>query len=636
MTTEKRGRFFGRFPIPVGDSHQRHEQTMNPLFNIMLATCLVATTAGAQTTFTRITDAGNPVVTDAPPPGYPGVSWVDYDNDGKLDLSITGPAPNYLYHNLGSGLFERVVTAIGATQAIQPGSGGGHSWADFDNDGDLDVCVTGAKTLLYRNDGNGVFTKVLSGPLADSIGNRGWACAWGDFDKDGDVDLIIAHPGGFFPPGSTPNVFLRNDGPPNYTFTKDDTSAVVSQGVHAYTVGSFVDYDLDGDLDVFIGTGPVNSTGGLDYMYTNMYTETGTAFFRRITTLPFATETADGQNCNWIDIDNDGDLDGYRSNYGANGPLALRKNNLYRNDGGTYVRVTTGAIVTDQLVSLANLWGDFDNDGDIDCFVTNEGGANNSLYFNNGDGTFTPSASGSLVTTLSTFRAASAGDYDGDGDLDLMVVGPSTTARGLYRNDLNNGNSWINIRCTGVQSDRAAIGTRVRAKATINGVAQWQLREISSQNSFNGANMINVHFGFGDATVIDSLEIVWNLGLKQTFTAVLPNRFYAIDEGGGLSSLTSVPTADRGRPTLFRLDQNYPNPFNPSTSVEFSVGATGTATLIVYDLLGRRVATLYDGIAQAGTAYRRKFDATGFASGMYVCRLNSGEFRKSIKLMLTR
>ena len=596
---------------------------------VTLSLFVVTVVAHCQTTFTRVTDSGNPIVTDPPPPGYPGCSWIDYDNDGRLDLSITGTTPNRLYRNLGNGNFQSVVTGIGLTQPIVPGSGGGHSWADYNNDGLIDVCVTGAKTFLYRNNGDGTFSKILTGVLADSMGNRGWSCTWGDYDQDGNVDLIIVHPVNFFPPGSTPNVFLRNDGPPNYTFTRIDTTPITSQGFRPYTVGSFVDYDLDGDLDFFIGSGPV-STPGVDYLYRNMKSETGIAYFTRITDFAFATDLADGQNWNWIDIDNDGDLDGYRTNYSA-----VRRNDLYRDDNGTYVKVTNGSIVTDQFISLANVWGDFDNDGDLDCIVVNDNGQHNNYYDNNGDGTFTSITTGDLVTNLANHHAATVGDFDNDGDLDVFVDAVQPAGKALYRNDLSNGNTWVNILCTGTASNRSGIGTKIRAKATINGRPQWQIREVSSQNGFNGANMLNVHFGFGNAAIIDSLEILWPLGLRQVFVDVQPDRFYHAVEGQPLELVSAVGPKAAGMPQQFRLGQNYPNPFNPTTHIDYELPGEDVVSLKVFDVLGREVATLVDGRI-AGGRHTVAFNAGNLPSGVYLYRMETRDRSATQKLLLLK
>lgn len=601
---------------------------------LIFAVCIGATgMCLAQTTFTRVTDPTNPVVTDTPPIGYAGCSWVDYDNDGNLDLFIN---PNYLYRNLGNGNFVRVPTVIGETQPLGGGViGSGNSWADYDNDGLPDVFVASAKSFLFHNDGSGQFSRIDSGPIADSTVNRGWTCSWADYDQDGYVDLVIVHPAGFVPPTANPrtNIMFHNDGPPNYTFTRIDTGAIVT-GLAPYTVGTWSDYDLDGDLDFFIGSGPATATPAPDYLYRNMKRETGVAFFTRITTSPIATDPADGQTWNWVDIDNDGDLDGFRTNYGGSASATVRRNNLYRNDGGMFVKETSGAIVTDQFISLANVWGDFDNDGDLDCFVTNEG-SHDSYYQNNGDGTFTSVLSGDLVTDVGSHHGAAAGDYDNDGDLDIMVVAPQASAKALYRNDLANGNKWVNIKCVGTSSDRAAIGTKVRAKSIINGNPVWQIREVSSQNSFNGHNMLNVHFGFGDATMIDSLVFDWPRGLHEVYTQVVPDRFYRATEGQGIQPLTDVKTNDANIPAAFTLRQNYPNPFNPTTIIRFALPLEAFVTLKVYDVRGKEMATLVNGPMSAGN-YTRSFNAGRYPSGVYFYRLIAGTYSASRRMLLLK
>ncbi|MBL7960834.1 VCBS repeat-containing protein, partial [bacterium] len=420
--------------------------------------------------------------------------------------------------------------------------GNGNSWADYDNDGDMDVFLAGnLVSNLYRNDG-GQFTKITGHGLSGTNDN-GFAAAWGDYDNDSFVDLIIASPFGFGP--THPNVLYHNNG--DGTFEKIDTS-VVTMGLAAYTIPSWFDYDQDGDIDLFIGTGPITQSGGPDYFFKNMLKETGTAFFTRITSGNFATDLRDGQNVNWVDYDNDQDLDMYVTNYGSNGGAALRQNNLYRNEGGgVFTKITNSPLTTDVEVSLGNLWADFDNDGDQDCFVTNEGFANNPsrYYRNDGGGNFTRMDGILLTVTGSGANGATAGDYDADGDLDLFIYAFPGGFRRFYRNDQPPGNHWLRMRLTGTVSNRASLGARVRAKANIGGTSVWQYRELSAQNTFCGHNALEIHFGFGDAATIDSLEVIWPSGTIKYLTQVKADQILNLIENtdeGAIPNFSAVET----------------------------------------------------------------------------------------------
>lgn len=578
-------------------------------------------------TFVKITDVNNPIVSDAgaAPNSYTGCSWVDYDNDGKLDLFVN---QKLLYRNLGNGNFARDNTAI-----TNQGSSFGNSWADIDNDGDLDCFVTGGAprgSFLYRNEGNRVFSKIRTGALGDSLRNVGWTAAWADYNNDSFIDLIIA--AAFGVPGvNHSNIFLHNNG--NGTFTRIDTS-VVAQGITTYTVPSWSDFDNDGDMDLSIGTGPVGSKGP-DYFYRNQFKETGKAFFTRLTAGPLTTETRDGQLINWIDYDNDSDLDVYIANLTGNGGASGLANDLFRNDRGVFTKMTSaqvGSIVTDADLSLGSVWQDFDNDGDLDCFVNNDNGLRNRYYQNNGNGTFTRLDNLAIVAVAGSYYSASAGDYDNDGDLDLFTNGPAQ-AKGLFRNDLSNGNRWINILCKGTVSNRAAIGAKVRVKAIINGAAIWQIREISSQNCFNGHNMLNAHFGFGNAATLDSLKIEWPSGKIDVLKNVATNQFLTVTEG---SSPTGVHGNDLLLPQGFGLEQNYPNPFNPSTKIRYHLPNRQFVTLKVFDIQGREILTLVNSVQNAG-AHEILFEASKLASsGLYFLQIQVGQFRQMRKMALTR
>ncbi len=591
----------------------------------ILAAVALAAPAAAQN-FVVVADSTNPVVTAVHNQNYAGCAWVDLDDDGWLDLTIA--SRNFIMRNLGNGSFEQ----LGGKLQGQ-GSALATTWSDYDNDGDLDVFLSGNQTAtngsnFYRNDGNITFTKLTLEAIGDPITNSGWGAAFGDFDNDSFTDIVVAAANGF---GGVDHVnrLFHNDG--DGTFTSVDTT-VVTEELDAYTVPMWSDYDDDGDVDLFIGSGEI-SQADEDNLYKNTLTENGVYGFERILTAPIATDLVQGQVWSWIDYDNDRDLDAYLTNYSGG-------NNLYRNDGGgVYTKMTSGQVgtIAGQLGSfLGNVWADFDHDGDLDCYATTDGGPVDYYWTNNGDGTFTQDVSSVLVTTPGPHYGSSVGDYDNDGDLDLYVSG-KTNSKMLVRNDLANGNHWINLKLIGGgvgHSNRSALGAKVHALASIGGSPTWMRREVSAQDGFNSMSMLNVHFGLGDATSIDSLVVEWPSGQVDVLTSVAADQFlthYEVDP-------TGAPVVSSGA-VRGLLAQNSPNPFASATSIEFELPREADVKLRVYDAAGRRVRTLLEGSRPSGV-HRVEWDgrdAAGrsVASGVYLYRLETPagtETRKAVRL----
>lgn len=516
-----------------------HHRSNPTAIIIVFAITVLIGPATAQTTFTRITDPGNPVVSDITNATYTGCAFVDYNNDGALDLIVVDPNQTKLYKGDGMGGFTRISnTPITSGTFFALGT----TWADYDNDGDLDCFLAGTGGgALYRNNGNETFTQVPSAQLG-TTDLRGWSPAWGDFDSDGNIDLVITFPTGFVGGTQRPNRMLRNQGPPDYSFAVIDTGVIVT-GLKPYTSGNWQDYDLDGDVDLFIGSGPASASPGLDDLYRNRLKETGVPGFERILTSPLADDPGDGQVWNWIDIDNDGDLDGYRTNWGG-GSLGLRSNDLYVNNGGVYDELTGEEIVDDQTVSLSSIWQDFDNDGDLDCYTVNIGF---NKYYRNEGGTFFGDFLGDHVSTQQQGSGGTAGDFDNDGDMDIFAVASGANKRLLLRNDYAGPNSWLKIKLIGQRSNGAAIGARVWVKATIDGDSVWQTRDLAAQNTFLGHNSFELHFGLKSATVVDHLRVEWPSGVVFDTTMVDVNQTLTLVEtcedgdGDGVGCLDNCP-----------------------------------------------------------------------------------------------
>lgn len=544
----------------------------------------------------------------------------------------------------------------------------GCCWADFNGDGyiDLFVCnnMTGNKNnLLYLNNGNGTFTKVTTG-IVVTDGGSSYGCTAGDYDNDGFLDLFVSNYG-------ENNFLYHNNG--NGTFTKITTGAIVNDGGNS-TGCSWGDYDNDGFVDLFIcnriqnnflyhnngnGTftkvtsGPIatdvsnsggcawgdyNGDGLIDLFVANagpaadfLYQNNGNGNFTKITNNPIVNDVLHSSGGSWGDYDNDCDLDLFVTG----GVVGTSYNRLFRNDGnGNFTKITSDPIVSDNHWAGGSGWCDFDNDGDKDMFVGGYDG-NNMLYSNNGNGSFTKIDTGIIVTDANYKMGASWGDYDNDGDLDLFVARNNYYGGNnvLYMNN-GNSNKWINIRCVGMVSNKAGIGVKVFVRATISSAVIRQLQVVSSQTggSISGEGSLNAEFGLGNATIIDSIRIEWPSGIIDNYTNVPVNQFITAIEGQSLTPVVNKNT--NNVPLSFMLYQNYPNPFNPITKIKFDIpqsviltpGTRGKNPFIKLKLFDilGHEVTTLVNEQLKAGTYEVEFNGTNFSSGVYFYQLSYG------------
>ncbi len=595
-----------RFPLAAG------------LITSLIPSLLTAGTVRAQT-FTPVSSAA----IGAHVSFSTGATWVDYDDDGDLDLYVvTGFAANnanVLYRN-DAGTFVRVANvAIVLDNADTACS----TWADYDNDGHIDCFISNLVSnggMLFQGQGGGVLTLDNTAGLT-SAALKGTGCAWGDYDNDGDVDLVVAAligQGGIV----TPNRLFHNSG--DGTFTElSGVDPVLTADSHHHPTWS--DYDGDGDLDLFFASGAVGATK-LDRMYRNQLTETGIATFTPITTGIIATDPRDSQTLTWVDYDNDGDLDLYAINYTS------VPNQLYRNDGGTFTKLTTAGPISTELGSNHGaVWGDFDNDSDQDVFVVRDLNGFDRYYRNEGNGTFVRISTGALVTQPFSGYGATAGDYDQDGDLDLFVpTARSESASLLFRNDLAAGNHWLRVVCRGTTANRSAIGAKVRVHAVIGGVGRWQLREILAATSYGGPSALEAHFGLGDAAVADSVLIEWPGGGSERITNIAADQRLTLIQGQVTLDVPTLPPSAGLELVL------SPNPTRAGSTAEFRLAESGRVTLEVFDAAGRAMRSHRSAWLPAGV--HRWPVETGDRSehGLYWVRLRAGTQTVSRRLVQIR
>jgi hypothetical protein len=498
-----------------------------------------------------------------------GVCLQDVDGDGFLDVFVPngsrmggfpkGREPrSALYRNRGDGTFEDITAKAGV------GSPGywaqGCVFGDYDDDGSPDLFVTGfGRYYLYRNLGGGRFADVTS---AAGLGDgRGWStgAAFGDYDGDGRIDLYVSHyvdwDLGSPPlpkPGSGPNCLYRGFpvmcGPRGLKGSrgrlfhneggrfKDVTrSAGLWTDLTGYALGAiWSDFDLDGDLDLYVANDSVphwlfRNDGG---RFTEVGSVAGVAFSEE-------GRSQAGMGVDVGDYDNDGLPDLVVTNFSHD------YSTLYHNEGHLlFLDVALVSGFGPPTVPMLG-WGvgffDYDNDGRKDLFEANGhvypgidrfnlGSTwmeKNQLFHNEGGGRFreTTSEAGPAFQELHSARGCAFGDFDNDGDIDIMVNNMDEPPS-LLRNDGGNARHWIGFRLLGSPRNRGAIGARV----TVASGALTQMGEVHAGSSHNSCSDPRLHFGLGQAATVDHVTIRWPDGRTQSLTGLAIDRYHTIRE----------------------------------------------------------------------------------------------------------
>ncbi len=496
-----------------------------------------------------------------------GVAVFDYNNDGLLDIFFTNGAaipslekndPKYynrLFRNNGDGTFTDVTESAGLKGM---GYSMGVAAGDYDNDGFVDLYITGVNyNQLFHNNGDGTFTDVtakagVSGLLPNSGKPWSQTAGWIDYNNDGLLDLFVVNyldydihtaalcnmegapaycsPNGF---RGTSNILYRNNG--DGTFTDVSAQSHISQYVGKGMGVAFADFDDDGFTDIFVSndTFPnflLHNNG--DGTFTDVALEAGVAFTG-------SGKTVAGMGADFRDLDNDGKPDIFHAAmFGDTFPL-------YRNLGGGQFEDVTGRTGLTALTSRFTAWGagafDFDNDGRKDLFAATSDILDNAdalvhrpyalanlLLRNKGDLTFEDlsAKAGAGFSMPAAHRGAAFGDFNNDGKIDIVVTvlnGPPE----LLMNRTKNQNHWIILKLVGVRSNRDGLGTKVKI-STSHGD---QYNEATTAVGYNSSSDKRVHFGLGDAAVIDRIELAWPSGVKQTLTNVKADQVLTVTEG---------------------------------------------------------------------------------------------------------
>ena len=509
-----------------------------------------------------------------------GPTFVDYDNDGDLDIYVPTEAHlvghgNRLFENDGFARFTDVAAAVGVDNGM--GLARGASWGDIDNDGDMDVAISNMPTstpgreqvplTVYRNllieTGEPNFENITrsagflrKGNAKDArvggVSDTGAGVAWGDYNNDGFLDLYWKGPD-----YDIDNVLFRNNGDGSFTdVTEESGAGIIGRVKKANSQGSpnWTDVDQDGLIDLLVtneGEQKVllrnNGDGTFEDITRNRKPPSGLVFLN--------PGNANGACIG--DLDNDGDMDVFL-------PTADQANRLFISklaDSGrlTYEDRTLSSGIGDRGGARGCAMADFDNDGYLDIYVNNGGlsdvlvndvltsmpvfvqfyiawePAYNKLYRNNGDLTFADVTEGSGAEGYGIGSGVGAADINEDGFPDLFVTNRTYYNRGKLvnieqKNELlinaGNDNNWIRVALIGTQSNRDAYGARVKLVA--GDLVQY--REHTSAHGYNSANDPRLLFGLGDNDTVDFIEVTWPSGVVQKVGGIAPGRTVTVIE----------------------------------------------------------------------------------------------------------
>ncbi|MYG09059.1 tetratricopeptide repeat protein, partial [Candidatus Poribacteria bacterium] len=472
--------------------------------------------------------------------GGRGSAWGDYDNDGDEDIVAVGTyQPHALYRNNGDGTFTNVAEQAGIAD---PRGGWGSLFADYDNDGYLDLYITrggwsgAAENTLYRNNGDGTFTDAThAAGVADP--QSSFCAAWADYDNDGYLDLYIAD--GVIGDGAA-NVLYHNNGDGTFTNTAE-IAGVANTGNSLGTAwGDYVKV-------VYIDLHVVNF-GQSNVLYRN----NGDGTFTDVTaTTGMNIPVTDAFVTFFLDVDNDADLDIFISNSGSfqafiagqitgTAPHDGDRQVLYRNNGdGTFTDVTRESGLYHAFGAMGANFGDIDSDGYLDIYLAT--GApqmgrleRDALFRNNGDGTFTDATFAFGLGNIGKGHGVTFGDADTDGDVDIYVpVGGAFIGdqwHNLFYQNAGAGNNWLTLKLVGVKSNRDGIGAKVTLRAGDSVI----YREVSGGCGFGSTNSLALEIGLKAHTKVDTLEIAWPSGQVDIHRNLSVNQKLVVTEGKSL------------------------------------------------------------------------------------------------------
>ncbi|MCI0696356.1 FG-GAP-like repeat-containing protein [candidate division KSB1 bacterium] len=593
-----------------------------------------ATKISAQTFLLKTEEAGMSVIKK-----NNGVAVADYDRDGDLDVYFVANQQynaddastwNRFFRNEGNGTFTDVTAVTGVISRVagQPfnemGYKFGAAWGDYDNDSYPDIFLTNyGLNELYHNQGDGTFANVTQAAgVGGEAGRSHSSAVWWDYDLDGDLDLYVSAWRGA-------NTMYENNG--NGTFTDVTQQSGLINKLATWT-SIPLDANNDGLPDLYV----VDDFKAPNKFFLNL----GNKTFREATQEFGLISPGNGMGVSVGDYNNDGFFDIYVTNISGLAVFDNETNPLFTNTGqGRFVDRAAEMGVAIAGWGWGNEFFDCDHDGDLDLYAVNGFDFNgraadtSNFFFEN------IMETGTILFKNISAQCGAGGwadglglvvfDYDNDGDLDLLVSN-SKQEPYLYENRSHTQN-WLKIQLEGTISNRNAFGAVV--KLTAGGKNYYRQHD---GVSFLGQSIKPLHFGLAEAPMIEEIAVRWPNGNEETVVNVAANQTIKIKEGQGM--VTGVKqSAASVMPDEFQLLGNFPNPFNNNTAIKFNLGQPGEIKVVITDVVGREIRTIHTGFSTSGThvTHWNATDDNGepVGSGLYFYKVFFQSYSRAGKIL---
>ncbi len=532
-----------------------------------------------------------------------GVAIADYDNDGNDDVYVSQrQGTNLLYRNNGDGTFMDVAEQAGVAHT---GTTTVSTWGDIDNDGFLDLFLGNRNepNMLFHNQGDGTFQDI-SRAAGVSFTAFTKAVLFGDVNRDGFVDIYDANV-------NQPNQLFRNNG--NRTFL--DIVHFAGANDTKIAMGSmFLDYDGDGDLDLYL-------THDADQANILLQND-GTGRFTDVSESSGADYAGQGMGTDFGDFNGDGLLDIYITN--------LYENTLLLNQGdGTFVNTAEAAGVADIGMGWGTTVFDCDNDGWQDIYLANDSyffPNPNVLYRNRADGTFENWNQLPPLDSPFAGYGVACSDFNQDGRVDLFLANSGNDGNQLFLNQHETNHHWVQFKTIGTLSNRAGIGTRI----TLEADGRTQVDEVCASSGYASQNSLTLHFGLGETEQIDRLTVRWPNGLTEVYENLAVDQKYVLTEGESIISNTQQGKASELQATIF------PNPASEAVTVDWQQRQSAPVSLQISNLQGRLVQAFAKTDYPQGQHQQTWIVPGHLPKGVYHIRLRIGEQQLTLPVFLSK